>query len=223
MKLHGKAAAIVIRTILHLICKIDRKELKKIPQKGPFIVAMNHINFLEVPMIMVELFPRKIHGIAKKETWDNRIIGWVANSWESLSIDRDGSTTETFRQARKILDKGHFLVIAPEGTRSLDGKLSEGKPGVISIALRSKVPIIPVAHFGGEKVYKNLRTLKRTKFTFKVGTPIVLHPAGKADQNKRKYFTDQLMYRIAELLPEEYRGFYSDLDNISKNEILEIN
>ncbi len=222
MKLHGKAAAIVIRTILHLICKIDRKELKKIPQKGPFIVAMNHINFLEVPMIMVELFPRKIHGIAKKETWDNRIIGWVANSWEALSIDRDGSTAETFRQARKILEKGHFLLIAPEGTRSLDGKLHVGKPGVISIALHSKVPIIPVAHFGGEKVYKNLKTFKRTKFNFRVGTPIVLQPDGKADQNKRKYFTDQLMYRIAELLPEEYRGIYSNLDNISKNEILEI-
>ncbi len=90
MKLHGKAAAIVIRTILHLICKIDRKELKKIPQKGPFIIAMNHINFLEVPMSMVELMPRKIHGIAKKETWNNRILGWVANSWEALSIDREG-------------------------------------------------------------------------------------------------------------------------------------
>jgi len=222
LKLNGKAAAIVIRTILHLICKIDRKELKKIPQKGPFIVAMNHINFLEVPMIMVELFPRKIHGIAKKETWNNSILGWVANSWESLSIDREGSTTETFRQARKILDKGHFLIIAPEGTRSQDGKLRVGKPGVISIALRSKVPIIPIAHFGGEIIYSNLKKIKRTKFTFKVGNPIILQPEGKADQEKRKYFTDQVMYRIAELLPEEYRGVYSNLDNISKNEITEV-
>ncbi|MDA3814138.1 MAG: hypothetical protein PF570_07790, partial [Candidatus Cloacimonetes bacterium] len=61
-----------------------------------------------------------------------------------------------------------------------------------------------------------------TKFTFKVGTPIIFHPEGKADQTKRKYFTDQLMYRIAELLPEVYRGVYSDLEKINRNEILEI-
>jgi len=222
LKLHGKAATLVVRTILHLICKIDKEELKEIPQEGPFIVAMNHINFLEVPTIMVGLFPRNVHGIAKKETWNNKILGLVADSWESLSINREGSTTETFRQARRILEKGHFLLIAPEGTRSMDGKLRKGKPGVISIALRSKVPIIPIAHFGGEKIYKNLRSFKRTKFTIKVGTPFLLHPAGKADQEKRKYFTNQLMYRIAELLPEEYRGVYCDLENISKNEILEI-
>ena len=106
MKFHGKAAAIVIRTILHLICKVDRRELKKVPRKGPFIVAINHINFLEVPMIVVDLFPRKIHGIAKKETWDNSFLGWLADSWESLSIDREGFTAATFKKARELLKSG---------------------------------------------------------------------------------------------------------------------
>lgn len=201
---------------------MDAHELDKIPLKGPYIIAINHTNFLEVPMIYTHLLPRKVIGIAKKETWKGGFLKWLANSWEGISVDREGQTTETFRQSRKVLKEGYFLIIAPEGTRSQDGKLRIGKPGVVSIALRSKVPIIPVAHFGGKDIIKNLKSFKRTKFTFKIGAPIIFHPEGKAGQDKRKYFTDQLMYRLAELLPEEYRGVYSNLDNISKNEIIEV-
>ncbi len=222
MNLSGKVAAIIIHAILRTICKVDSKEIKKIPIKGPYIIAVNHINFLEVPMIFTHLLPRKVVGIVKKETWKSGLIKWIATKWEAISVDREGQTTETFRQSKKVLRDGYFLIIAPEGTRSKDGKLRLGKPGVISIALRSKVPIIPVAHFGGKDIIKNLKSFKRTKFTFKVGTPIILHPEGKAGQEKRKYFTDQLMYRLAELLPKENRGVYSNLDNISKEEIIEV-
>jgi len=222
LNLSGKVAAIIIHAILRTICKVDSKEIKKIPIKGPYIIAVNHINFLEVPMIFTHLLPRKVVGIVKKETWKSGLIKWIATKWEAISVDREGQTTETFRQSKKVLRDGYFLIIAPEGTRSKDGKLRLGKPGVISIALRSKVPIIPVAHFGGKDIIKNLKSFKRTKFTFKVGTPIIFHPEGKVDQDKRKYFTDQLMYRLAELLPEENRGIYSNLKNISKDEIIEV-
>ncbi len=222
MNLSGKVAAIIIHVILRTICKVDSKELKKIPLKGPYIVAINHTNFLEVPMIFTHLLPRKVVGIVKKETWKGGLIKWIANNWEAISVDREGQTIETFRQSRKVLKDGYFLIIAPEGTRSQDGKLRLGKPGVISIALRSKVPIIPIAHCGGKDIIKNLKSFKRTKFAFKVGTPIIFHPEGKAGQAKRKYFTDQLMYRLAELLPEENRGVYSNLGNICKDEIIEV-
>lgn len=222
MNLSGKVAAIIIHAILRTICKVDSKELKKIPLKGPYIVAINHTNFLEVPMIFTHLLPRKVVGIVKKETWKGGLIKWMANKWEAISVNREGQTTDTFKQSKRVLSDGYFLIIAPEGTRNQDGKLRRGKPGVITIALRSKVPIIPIAHFGGENIYKNLKSFKRTKFTFKVGTPFILHPAGKVDQDKRKYYTDQLMYRLAKLLPEEYRGVYSDLDKICDDEIIEV-
>ena len=222
MNLAGKVVTATIHILLRIICKVDAEQLDKIPLKGPYIIAMNHTNFLEVPMIYTHLLPRKVIGIAKKETWKGGFLKWMANTWEGISVDREGQTIDTFRQSRKVLKDGCFLIITPEGTRSHDGKLRIGKPGVISIALRSKVPIIPVVHFGGEHIGKNLKSFRRTKFTFKVGIPIILHPAGKTDHDKRKYFTDQLMYRLAELLPEENRGVYSNLENISKNEIIEI-
>ena len=220
MKFHGKAAAIVIRTILHLICKVDKKEMKKIPAKGPFIVAINHINFLEVPMIFVDLYPRKIHGIAKKETWDNSFLGWLANSWESLSIDREGFTGSTFRQAKKLLQDGRIIIIAPEGTRTGDGKLKQAHPGIITMALQSDVPIIPVVHFGGELFWECFMKLKRTKFTFRVGNPIKLKKPKLVNHHIRGKMVDQLMYRMASLLPEKYRGEYADLSRI-KNKYIE--
>ena len=219
MDLAGKIATVIIHRLLRIICKVDAQDLNKIPPIGPYIIAMNHTNFLEVPMIYTHLLPRKAFGIVKKETWKGGLIKWMATKWEAISVDRESTTTETFRLSRSVLEDGNFLIIAPEGTRNKTGNLRLGKPGIISIALRSNVPIIPVVHFGGEDIIKNLKSFKRTKFTFKVGTPIILYPAGKIDHAKRKYFTDQLMYRLAELLPENNRGVYSDLRNICKNEI----
>ena len=90
MNVYGKTVVILIRTFLHVICKVDRKELKQIPRNGPYIVAMNHINFLEVPLIVVDLAPRKVHGVAKKETWNNPLLALLAKLWEVISIDREG-------------------------------------------------------------------------------------------------------------------------------------
>ncbi|MDO9577405.1 MAG: lysophospholipid acyltransferase family protein [Candidatus Cloacimonadales bacterium] len=215
MKVGGKVAVVLIRTLLHLICKVDRKEIKKIPKKGPCIVAINHINFLEVPMIFVDLYPRKIHGIAKKETWDISFMAWLADIWESIPIDREGFTASTFRKAKKLLQEGRIIIIAPEGTRTGDGKLKEAHPGIITMALQSNVPIIPVVHYGGERFWHRITKLKRTSFTFKVGNPIRLKKPKLINHLIRRKMVDQLMYRMARLLPEYYRGVYDDIGKIN--------
>lgn len=222
MKFHGKAAAIVIRTILHLICKVDKKELKKLPKNGPYIVAMNHINFLEVPMIFVDLYPRKVHGVAKKETWDNPILRVFADIWETVPIDREGFNTNTFRQVKEHLANNKIIIVAPEGTRSGDGKLKKAHPGIISMALQSDVPIFPVAHFGGELFWDRLMKLKRTRFTYKVGKPVILKKTTLFKKLTRARQLEQLMYRLARLLPPEYRGFYSKLENINDKYVEEV-
>jgi len=97
LNLSGKVAAIIIHAILRTICKVDSKELKIIPLKGPYIVAINHTNFLEVPMIFTHLLPRKVVGIVKKETWKGGLIKWMENKWEAISVNREGQTTDTFK------------------------------------------------------------------------------------------------------------------------------
>lgn len=189
--------------------------MKKIPKKGPYIVAINHINFLEVPMIFVDLYPRKIHGIAKKETWGNSFLAWLADRWETISINREGFTANTFRQVKKLLKLGRIIIIAPEGTRTGDGKLKEAHPGIITMALQADVPIIPVVHFGGEIFWDRFKKLKRTRFTYKVGKPMILKRLEHINHELRQNMVDQLMYRMAGLLPEKYRGVYAEIEKIN--------
>ena len=112
------------------------------------------------------------------------------------------------------LSEGKILGISPEGTRTNDGKLIQGNPGIIAIAQKSGATIIPVACFGAEEFRMNIKRLKRTKIVIKVGEPFKL----KSDQafpnrEMRRAMTDEIMFRLAFLLPEKYRGYYSDLDN----------
>lgn len=221
LKVCGHVASIFLRTFLHLICKVDKRDLKKIPRNGPFIIAVNHINFLEVPLMFVDLAPRKVHGVAKKETWNNPIIGWLATCWDSIKLDREGNSLHTFRMINKLLKEKKIIVVAPEGTRSGDGKLRIAHPGIISMAMKSNMPVIPVVHYGGEMLWENIAKFKRTSFTYKVGNPIILSST-KMSKEIRREMVDQLMLRLAILLPEKYRGVYSDLSKINNDYVEDI-
>lgn len=110
-------------------------------------------------MIVVDLFPRKIHGIAKKETWNNPILKFFANIWDTIPIDREGFTANTFRKVKEHLSHDKIIIIAPEGTRTGNGKLKKAHPGIITMAQQSDVPIYPVVHYGGELFWDNLLNL----------------------------------------------------------------
>jgi 1-acyl-sn-glycerol-3-phosphate acyltransferase len=205
------AARAVIGGLLRILCRIDDSEIGKIPRKGPLILVTNHINFLEVPLIYVYLYPRKIIGIIKRETWKNPLFGAVANAWQAIPIARDSSDLAAMRKAQEALGSGAILAIAPEGTRSGHGRLQRGHPGVAALALRSRAVIVPLAHFGGERFWSNFRRGKRTRVRIRVGEAFRLRaPAPGSSKRIRSEMVDEIMYRIAVLLPPEYRGIYSD-------------
>ena len=111
-----------------------------------------------------------------------------------------------------MLQKGYIIAIAPEGTRSHDGKMQRAHSGAVIIGLRSGVPFLPIAHYGGEKLTDNLRRLRRTDFHIAVGRPFYLDAGEtKVTRAVRQQMIDEVMYQIATLLPPAYRGHYSDL------------
>lgn len=198
-----------VRGLLKLLCYIEDNELVGVPENGPLIIMVNHINFLEVPLITTSLLPREIRALTKKETWDNPFFRLLADSWGGIPIDRADPRVATFRTAEKALQEGKILFIAPEGTRTGDGILRQGHPGITSIALRTGAPILPVAHHGGERVWGNMRRLRRTPVTFRIGTPLRITSPDIITKQVKREITDQLMYELAALLPEPYRGHYS--------------
>jgi 1-acyl-sn-glycerol-3-phosphate acyltransferase len=109
------------------------------------------------------------------------------------------------------LEKGdEVLGVAPEGTRARGTcALQKAKTGIAYLATRADVPIVPVGMAGTEKVKKNLPRLKRTDMRVVVGKPFRLPESGRVRGEKLEEYTDLIMHRIAELLPEEYRGVYA--------------
>jgi len=103
-----------------------------------------------------------------------------------------------------------MLGIAPEGTRSRTGVLGRGKAGVAVLAHRAGVPIWPVAHWGGEDFWRNLKRFRRTPVSVRVGPPFLIEPLGSMTKTVRQEVADEIMGRIALLMPEKYRGPYAE-------------
>ncbi len=205
----------LVRIILGVVCKVEAADLKRLPKEGPAILVTNHINFLEVPLIYTHLMPRRLAALVKAETWNNPLFAFFGNLWMGIPIARGVIDRKAITAAKAALADGRILVIAPEGTRSGDGKLKKGNPGIVLFAADSGVPVFPVAHHGGESFWSSFRSFKRTTFKIKVGKPILVR-TGEASLRRetRKAITDEIMFRIAELLPARLRGHYAGLPAI---------
>jgi 1-acyl-sn-glycerol-3-phosphate acyltransferase len=201
----------LIRGALATVCRVDKRALKAVPRRGPLIIVTNHINFLEVPLIYSFLYPRRVIGLTKKETWDSRVLGFLGNLWQAIPIARGSSDMDALLKAEEVLKKGGILAIAPEGTRSGDGRLRTGHPGIVTIAARSGAPILPLAHWGGERFWPNLRRIRRTRVTFRAGQTFrIAHNGQIMTHAKRRELADQVMNRLSILMPPEYRGAYPE-------------
>lgn len=214
----------IIRIYTRITCRIDAPDLHKFPQHGPLIVIANHTGQIEVPLLFAHLQPRRITGWAKGEAWDNLFLRWIFNTWGIIPVRRGEADMSALKLALKALEDEKIFGLAPEGTRNKTGKLIRALPGAVLIALHSKSPIIPIAHWGGENYLSNLKRLKRTDFHVRVGKPFMLNTEGiKINSEVRQQIVDEMMYQLAALLPEEYRGEYADTSKATERYIQKVN
>jgi len=98
--------------------------------------------------------------------------------------------------------------------------LQRGHPGVVTIALKSGAPLLPLVFYGGEAIGDNVRRLRRTPFHILVGEPFHVEvDKEKVSRDVRQRIADEIMYRMAALLPPAYRGKYANL-NAASNKYL---
>ena len=211
-----KIVAFIVKIATEILCRIDAPDIHKIPMRGPLIVISNHTGQLEVAVFFGQLQPRPITGWAKMEAWDNAFLNWLFNLWGLIPVRRGEGDTSALRRAIKALEDGLIFGIAPEGTRNVTGKLKRAHPGAVMLAIHSGAPILPVAHWGGENFLKNLPRFKRTDFHIRVGEQFRLNLEGvKVTREIRQQIADEMMVRLAELLPPAYHGAY---EGMIKNE-----
>jgi 1-acyl-sn-glycerol-3-phosphate acyltransferase len=201
-----------LKGLTSLICRIDDAQLARVPDHGPLIVATNHVNIIEIPIIYTRLQPRPVVGMVLADRWNNPLLRWVLDVGGTIPLRRGEPDVAALRTALDRLKAGHIIIIDPEGTRSGDGRLQKGHPGAVLLALRSGAPLLPVVFHGSEQYKDNLRRLRRTDFYIEVGRPFHLDAGGRrVTRQVRQRMIDEVMYQMAALLPPAYRGVYSDL------------
>ncbi len=202
---------------LDILCRIDAKEIKKIPPGGPLILYANHTGSVEAPILYTQLAPRPAIGIAKIESWDHWFLNWIFTLWHIIPIRRGETDMDAMRKSLSVLEQNKILGISPEGTRNKTGALLRAKPGIVTLAMRSAAPLQPVANWGGENFSKNIKRLKRTDFHIRVGPPFYLDLRGeRMTKEIRQQMADEIMYQLAKLLPPEYHGEYADMENATE-------
>lgn len=202
---------ILVKSGTGILCRIDAPDIETVPHKGPLIVVSNHTGQLEVAVFFGQLATRPITGWAKMEAWDNAFLSWLFDLWGLIPVRRGEGDTSALRKAIKALENGYIFGIAPEGTRNKTGRLKRALPGAVMLAVHSGAPILPLVHWGGENFLKNLARLKRTDFHIRVGELFKLNLEGvKMNREVRQHIADEMMIRIARLMPPEYRGEYEN-------------
>jgi 1-acyl-sn-glycerol-3-phosphate acyltransferase len=141
----------------------------------------------------------------------------LLNVVDAIPLRRGEADLEAMRLAREKLQAGYIVGVAPEGTRSYNGRLQTAHAGVVLLALHSGAPLQPLVFYGHEGFPDTLKHLQRTDFHIRVGKRFYLDTGGeKVNRDSRSQMLDQIMYQLAALLPPEYRGAYADLTKASE-------
>ena len=196
-----------ILLIVRLVTSRDIEGLERVPRRGAVILTSNHFSSGDPP-ILVGVIPRRIVWLAKQELFDAPGVGLLYTMGGFIPVRRFEADLRALRRCQETLRRGQMLGMFPEGTRS-GGRLGKGEPGTALIALRTGAPILPLAIWGTEHVKLPRSLFGRTRVHVRVGEPYRLPHSGKATKRQIAQATEEIMRRIAELLPEQYRGEYA--------------
>jgi len=148
-----------------------------IPKKGAFILACNHVSFLDPPVVGIAAF-REVFFLAKIGLFKvSRFFSWLIKKYNALPI----SSAQGLMSAVRVLKKGNVVVIFPEGTRSRKGYMLPFNPGASYLSISLGVPVIPVYITNSDKKVISL-ILRINKLKIRFGKPI--YPNGYKRQRK---------------------------------------
>lgn len=190
---------VFVRTLFHLQV-YGKGNLRKV--KGA-ILAVNHSSFLD-PVFASVASPRPVYFLARKDLFQfSRFFGWFIKNLKAVPFNRDAPDIRALKNVIDLLHRGRLVMIFPEGTRSPDGNLLPGHPGIGYIALKAGVPIVPMYVKGAYKILpRDAKFIRLAKGRVRIGEPIYLDTWLRKEQVERSDYqevADLVMNRINHL------------------------
>ena len=187
--------------------------LDNVPRDGPLIVCPNHFGTLDPPIVPAFLPRPDTWNMAKSEYFRTPFNRWLFTAYHAFPVVRHTADRAALRRSFELLKAGHALIIYPEGTRVEAGVLSKPEPGAGFIAQKGECPVLPAALTGtAECLPKGAIWPRRVPVTLRFGKPFLV-PQRRANGQRVSHeeASDVIMLAIAELLPPDKRGRYSDM------------
>ncbi len=204
----------ILRFLFRIFLRCHVEGWENFPKEGRVIVMINHINFLD-PVLVGALAPREVTIMAKREVLDYPFLGLFIRLYGVVPIRRGEIDRKALQAALEALAREQPFLMAPEGTRSHHGRLQKAKDGIAYIALKTDAPILPVAIWGQEKFFQNIKKLRPTEIHIRIGRPFKFIFPPKIERGDLTKMTTEAMYVLASLLPPEYRGVYANPEKVS--------
>lgn len=187
--------------------KVEGEE--NIPAQGPVILVANHFHFAD-PVALLHVSRRQVEFVGGFRFVNApRIVRFLPHLWGYFPAFRGAYSRSTLRSAVHVLERDGVVAIFPEGGSWAD-TLRPGRPGAAFVALETQAPIVPIGLSGFTGLFRQWRP----ELTVRVGRPIgpfgAEGAAGRARRQEIERTTEAIMRSIAELVPPERRGVYSD-------------
>jgi len=186
--------------LMRLMFRLEAQGEEHVPTAGPVLLASNHVSVLDPPMVG-GASPRELHFMAKEELFGIPLFGRLITALNARPVRRDGSDSRALKAAVRLLGEGKALLVFPEGTRGVEGRLGDAKPGVGMLAVMTGAVVVPVHISGSGKALPAGRMLPRpAKVLVRFGPPISFKVADHEERKERyREATREIMRAITQL------------------------
>ncbi len=213
-------SATLLRFVHWALPKLARVEIEgreHAPADGPVLFVFNHLGLLDIALAFLSINREDATGWVADKHKKNPLYAYLVDVVGGVWLNRENPEMSSFKQALAWLRAAGAFGVAPEGTRSHTNALLPGKPGVAYLAAVSGVPIVPGGHTGTERMWQSWLRLRKPRLHMRFGPAFTLPPLPREGRDVAlQAGPDEIMCRIAALLPEEYRGVYADYPRVQE-------
>ena len=167
-------------------------------QSGPVILAMNHQSYLDPPLAGTTC-DRAIYFLARRTLLNVPVLGWLLPKLNVIPVNQEGVDRSAIKALIGVLKAGNGVLVFPEGSRTLDGKLQPAEPGLGLVIAKTLAPVVPMRIFGAhEAMPRGGGGLHFVPITIVIGEPILFTAGDLSTPGKNLY--GQLSQRVMDAI-----------------------